>query len=297
MTSRSGRTRGGMLEAVALAVLVGGCTGVPAASDPSHVSGAPLIPVTTFFANRESNYDYKVSPDGRRLAWMASAGGRLTVHFRELDGGEVGVIDLLDAVDWAVRRGVADRRREGIMGWSYGGYATLVGMTFTPDVFACGVDIVGPSNLVSMLETRHTYWTWHALRPYWHKYAGDPARAEDRPRMEAKSPLFGADRVQRPLLIVHGANDPNVKLQESDQMVEALRRAGKEVEYLVFADEGHGGFDWRNNVKLFEAVERFLARHLGGRVAAPELSSTLGRGSQRYRLPSVRENVPTARSV
>src|SRR3989441_12091294 len=93
MTSRSGRTRGGMLEAVALAVLVGGCTGVPAASDPSHVSGAPLIPVTTFFANRESNYDYKVSPDGRRLAWMASAGGRLTVHFRELDGGEVGVID------------------------------------------------------------------------------------------------------------------------------------------------------------------------------------------------------------
>jgi dipeptidyl aminopeptidase/acylaminoacyl peptidase len=194
-------------------------------------------------------------------------------RFREAAVGEFAGkmhADLLDAVDWAVRRGVAEARRVGIMGWSYGGYATLVGLTFTPDVFACGVDIVGPSNLVSMLETRHTYWTWHALRSYWHKYAGDPARAEDRRRLEAKSPLFGAERVQRPLLIVHGANDPNVKLQESDQMVEALRRVGKEVEYIVFADEGHGSFDWRNNVKLFEAVERFLARHLGGRGAVPE---------------------------
>src|SRR2546422_11395003 len=198
MTSRSGRTRGGMLEAVALAVLVGGCTGVPAASDPPRVSGAPLIPVTTFFANRESNYDYKVSPDGRRLAWMASAGGRLTVHFRELDGGEVGVIDLLDAVDWAVRRGVADRRREGIMGWSYGGYATLVGMTFTPDVFACGVDIVGISNLVSFYETVPPYWKGGVM-PLFHKYVGDPSRPEDRRRMEAKSPLFRVDPVKRPL--------------------------------------------------------------------------------------------------
>jgi len=215
-------------------------------------------PVVQFLANR----GYAVL----QVNFRGSYGyGR---RFREAAVGEfAGKMhdDLLDAVDWAVRRGVADPQRVGIMGWSYGGYATLVGMTFTPGVFACGVDIVGSSNLVSLLETRHTYWTWHALRPYWHKYAGDPARPEDRQRMEAKSPLFRAHRAQGPLLIVHGANDPNVKRQESDQMVEALRRAGKDVEYVVFADEGHGAFDWRNNVRLFETVERFLARHLRGR--------------------------------
>jgi dipeptidyl aminopeptidase/acylaminoacyl peptidase len=173
--------------------------------------------------------------------------------------------DLVDAVEWAVRGGIADRRRVGIMGWSYGGYATLVGMTFTPEVFACGIDLVGPSNLVSLLEGRHTYWTWFFFRPLWHKYAGDPSRPEDRARMVARSPLFRADRAQRPLLIVHGSNDPNVKPQESGQMVDALRRAGKDVEYVVFGDEGHGRFDQANNVRLFEVVEQFLARHLGGR--------------------------------
>ncbi len=175
--------------------------------------------------------------------------------------------DLVDGVEWAVRRGVADRNRVAIMGWSFGGYATLVGMTFTPQTFACGVDIVGVSDLVSQLETRHTYWTWHALRPYWHKYAGDPARPEDRRRMEERSPLYRADRAQRPILIVHGANDPNVKRPQSERMAEALRRAGKDVEYVVFEGEGHGGFDPASNVKLFETVERFLARHLGGRAA------------------------------
>lgn len=177
--------------------------------------------------------------------------------------------DQLDAVDWAVGRDVADRRRVAIMGWSFGGYATLVGMTFTPEVFACGIDIVGVSDFIEQLETRHTYWTWHALRPYWHKYAGDPARPDERRRLEAASPLFRANRAQRPILIVHGANDPNVKLPQSERMVEALRRAGKDVEYVVFEGEGHGGFDVRNNVKLFETVERFLAHHLGGRQGRP----------------------------
>lgn len=189
-------------------------------------------------------------------------------RFREAAVGEfAGKMhdDLLDAVAWAVDQGVADRARVAIMGWSYGGYATLVGLTFTPDVFACGVDIVGMSSLVSLLETRHTLWTWHIFRPLWHKYAGDPSRPEDRRRLEAKSPLLRADRVQRPLLIVHGANDPNVKRQESDQMVEALRRAGKNVEYLVFPGEGHGDFGGQNNAKLAAAIERFLAVHLGGR--------------------------------
>ena len=190
-------------------------------------------------------------------------------RFREAAVGEfAGKMhdDLIDAVEWAVRSGVADRRRVGIMGWSYGGYATLVGMAFTPDVFACGVDLVGPSNLVSLLETRHTYWTWFFFRPLWHKYAGNPSYPEERQRMTAKSPVFHADRVQRPLLIVHGSNDPNVKPDQSGQMVDALRRAGKDVEYVVFGDEGHGSFDQANSVRLYEVVEQFLARHLGGRV-------------------------------
>jgi dipeptidyl aminopeptidase/acylaminoacyl peptidase len=189
-------------------------------------------------------------------------------RFRAAAVGELGGAmhgDLIDAVEWAVRAGVADRRRVGIMGRGYGGYATLVGMTFTPGVFACGVDLFGPSNLVSFVEGRHPHWTWFSLRPLWHRYAGNPSRPDERRRMTARSPLFRAARVQRPLLIVHGSNDPDVRPEQSGQMVEALRRAGKDVEYVVFGDEGHGGFDRANTVRLFEIVEQFLARHLGGR--------------------------------
>ena len=174
--------------------------------------------------------------------------------------------DLIDGVRWAIAKGIADPRRVAIMGASYGGYATLVGLTFTPEVFACGVDLFGPSNLVSLLEARPAYWTWSFFQPYYRKYYGEVTQPDDRRRLESQSPLFRADRVQRPLLVIHGANDPNVRKQESDQMVEALRREGKDVEYFVLYDEGHGGFgNPTSAVQMFRVVERFLARHLGGR--------------------------------
>ena len=172
--------------------------------------------------------------------------------------------DLLDGVRWAVEQGIADPARDAIMGASYGGYATLVGLTFTPEVFACGVDLFGMSNLVTQLEGRPSYWTWSFFEPYYRKYYGDVSRPEDRQRLEAQSPLFRAADVRRPVLVIHGANDPNVKQRESNQMVAALRAAGKDVQYLVLADEGHGAFgDPASALRMYRAIEQFLGACLG----------------------------------
>ena len=172
--------------------------------------------------------------------------------------------DLLDGVRWAVEQGIADPARVAIMGASYGGYATLVGLTFTPEVFACGVDLFGMSNLVTQLEGRPSYWTWSFFEPYYRKYYGDVSRPEDRQRLETQSPLFRAADVRRPVLVIHGANDPNVKQRESDQMVAALRAAGKDVQYLVLADEGHGAFgDPASALRMYRAIEQFLGACLG----------------------------------
>ena len=174
--------------------------------------------------------------------------------------------DLVDAVRWAVVRGVAHRRRVAIYGGSYGGYAALVGMTYTPDVFACGVSVVGPSNLVTLFENAPSYWklTW---QPRFVKYMGDPSRPADRARLEARSPLFKADRAQKPILIIHGARDQRVKLSESEQMVEALYRAGKDVRYVVLHDEGHlwSYGNPRNALRHYAEVETFLDRCLSAR--------------------------------
>ena len=188
--------------------------------------------------------------------------------FMEAAIGEFGAKmhnDLIDGVNWAIDEGIADRNKICILGGSYGGYAALVGMSFTPEVFACGVDVVGPSNLVSLLETTPVYWKY--IMPFFYKYVGDPAIAEQRKEMEGRSPLFKVNNVQNPLLIVQGANDPRVKQQESDQIVKALRDSGKEVEYLLFEDEGHGIQKWTNNLVYFRKMEDFLAKHLGGRSA------------------------------
>jgi dipeptidyl aminopeptidase/acylaminoacyl peptidase len=176
--------------------------------------------------------------------------------------------DLVDAVRWAGREGIADPARVAIYGGSYGGYASLVGMTFTPEVFACGVATVPISNLVTFYETVPPYWKL-AVMPLFHKYVGDPTRPEERVRLEAKSPLFKADRVQRPLLIIHGARDVRVNVRESEQMVAALRRAGKDVRFVVFPDEGHTREygNWRNALRHYVEVEDFLAGCLGGRTS------------------------------
>jgi dipeptidyl aminopeptidase/acylaminoacyl peptidase len=169
--------------------------------------------------------------------------------------------DLLDGVAWLVRQGVADPKKVAIMGGSYGGYATLVGLTFTPDTFACGVDIVGPSNLVSLLRTIPPY--WGPMKSLFTKRVGDVDREQE--FLESRSPLFKVDRIKAPLLIGQGANDPRVKQAESDQIVAALRKANKPVEYVVYTDEGHGFARPENRLHFYALAEAFLAKHLGGR--------------------------------
>jgi dipeptidyl aminopeptidase/acylaminoacyl peptidase len=174
--------------------------------------------------------------------------------------------DLIDGVEWIVGEGIADRARIGIYGGSYGGYAALVGATFTPDVFAAVVSVVGPSSLVTLVRSFPAYWR-PLLAGTWFRYVGDPDDPEQLADLEGRSPLNRVDAIVSPLLVIQGANDPRVTKAESDQIVAALRARGVEVEYMVKDDEGHGFVKPENRMDAYGAVERFFARHLGGRVA------------------------------
>ncbi|MEV3903762.1 S9 family peptidase [Mycobacterium sp. NPDC050551] len=174
--------------------------------------------------------------------------------------------DLVDAVEWAVKEGYADPDRVAIFGGSYGGYAALVGVTFTPDVFAAAIDYVGISNLANFMRTLPAGARPH-LAANWHRYVGDPDDPGQEADMLARSPISRVDRIRTPLLVVQGANDVRVVKAESDNIVAALRARGVEVEYMVKDDEGHGFLNPENQIDLHHAVERFLARHLGGRTA------------------------------
>ena len=171
--------------------------------------------------------------------------------------------DLTDAVDWAIEQGVAAPDRVAIMGGSYGGYATLAGLTLTPEKYACGVDIVGPSNLVTLLESIPPY--WKPQISIFHSRMGDNTTEEGRSFLTSRSPLTFADKITRPLLIGQGANDPRVKQAESDQIVAAMQAKDIPVTYVVFPDEGHGFHVPANNIAFFGISEAFLAQHLGGR--------------------------------
>ena len=171
--------------------------------------------------------------------------------------------DLIDVVEWAVEQGIADRDRIAIMGGSYGGYATLVGLSFTPDVFACGVDLVGPSNLNTLLDSVPPY--WKPMLGMLRTRVGDNSTPEGRRFLAERSPLSRADRIVRPLLIGQGANDPRVKQAESDQIVAAMTERGIPVTYLLYPDEGHGFARPENNLSFMAVAEAFLARCLGGR--------------------------------
>jgi dipeptidyl aminopeptidase/acylaminoacyl peptidase len=171
--------------------------------------------------------------------------------------------DLIDAVQWAVKEGIADKGRVAILGGSYGGYAALVGLTFTPEVFACGVDIVGPSNLVTLLNTIPPY--WEPGIAMFTTRVGDHRTEEGRRFLESRSPLTFVDRIRRPLLIGQGANDPRVKQSEADQIVAAMQRRGIPVTYVLYPDEGHGFARPENRLSFNAVVEAFLSRHLGGR--------------------------------
>jgi dipeptidyl aminopeptidase/acylaminoacyl peptidase len=169
--------------------------------------------------------------------------------------------DLVDAVEYVAAQGWADRSRVAIYGGSYGGYAALVGAAFTPDVFCCAVDIVGPSNLKTLLETIPPYWAPMIAQLY--RRVGNPET--DEAFLWSRSPLSRAHDIRIPLLIAQGANDPRVKQAESEQIVAALTEAGIDHEYLLFPDEGHGFAKPENRIKFYTAAERFLAKYLGGR--------------------------------
>ncbi len=169
--------------------------------------------------------------------------------------------DLLDAVAWVTAHGHADPDRIGIFGGSYGGYAALVGAAFTPDVFRCAVDIVGPSNLKTLIESIPPYWA--PLVAQFHTRVGNPETESD--FLWERSPLSRAGDIRIPLLIAQGANDPRVKQAESEQIVAALKEKGIPHEYLLFEDEGHGFAKPENRLRFYTAAERFLAEHLGGR--------------------------------
>jgi dipeptidyl aminopeptidase/acylaminoacyl peptidase len=169
--------------------------------------------------------------------------------------------DLIDAVRYVTGQGWADPDRVAIYGGSYGGYAALVGAAFTPDVFRCAVDIVGPSNLQTLLESIPPYWA--PMKAQLYKRVGNPET--DQEFLWSRSPLSRARDIRIPLLIAQGANDPRVKQAESEQIVAALDEAGIDHEYMLFPDEGHGFAKPENRLKFYAAAERFLARHLGGR--------------------------------
>jgi dipeptidyl aminopeptidase/acylaminoacyl peptidase len=172
--------------------------------------------------------------------------------------------DLIDAVDWAVEHGYADRDRVAIFGGSYGGYATLVGVTFTPDVFAAAIDYVGISSLLNFMQTLPATARPH-LANNWHLFVGNPDDPEQEADMLARSPITRVDQICTPLLVIQGANDTRVVQAESDNLVEALRARGVDVEYMVKDDEGHGFVNPDNVIDMYRAVDRFLAEHLGAR--------------------------------
>ncbi len=186
--------------------------------------------------------------------------GKKFLHAGDHEWGAKMHDDLLDAVAWSVKEGTVDAKRVAIFGGSYGGYAALVGATFTPDTFACAVSVVGPSNLVTLLKSIPPY--WEPQRKLFALRVGDVDTEEE--FLKARSPLFKVDQIKAPLLIAQGAKDPRVKQAESEQMVEAMRKANKPVEYLLFEDEGHGFVRPQNRMRFCAAAEGFLAKYLGG---------------------------------
>lgn len=175
--------------------------------------------------------------------------------------------DLTDAARWAVAQGIADPQRVAIAGGSYGGYATLAGLTFTPDLYACGVDIVGPSHIKTLFQSIPPYWA-----PFKKQLVLRVGDAEGDEELNRKiSPLFHADKIRAPLIIGQGANDPRVNIAESDQIVEAMRANGRPVSYVVYTDEGHGFARPENRMDFYGRADRFLADCLGGRHEAFEM--------------------------
>lgn len=211
--------------------------------------------------------------------FRASGGyGKHFLNAGDKQWGKLMQDDITYGVNYLVDRGVSDPNRIAIMGGSYGGYATLAGLAFTPEVYACGVDIVGPSNLFTLLESIPPY--WEAGRKWLYEMTGDPETEEGQKLLREASPLFSADQINKPLMIVQGANDPRVKKAESDQIAEALRAKGHDVIYMLAEDEGHGFRKPNNRMAMYVEIEKFFAKHIGGDVqeaTTSEIETLIGK--------------------
>ena len=176
-------------------------------------------------------------------------------------GGKMNV-DLIDGALWAIDQKIADPKKIAIYGASYGGYATLIGLTSTPDFYACGIDVFGPSDLEALIDEKPVWWKLGMHRYY--KYIGNPDNPEDLKSIKARSPINKVDAIQRPLLIIHGSEDPRVPQKHSSKIIEKLKNLKKDFEYHIFSDEGHG-IHRENRITYYEIIDKFLAKHLGGR--------------------------------
>ncbi len=198
-----------------------------------------------------------------QVNFRGSAGfGKKFLHAGDKEWGRKMQDDLTDAVKWAIEKGYADPKKVAIYGGSYGGYATLAGAAFTPELYACGVDIVGPSNIMTLIASIPPYWA--PMLKVFHTRVGDPGA--DSVMLKERSPLFSANKIKIPMLIGQGANDPRVKQAESEQIVAALKGNEQYVEYVVYPDEGHGFARPENRLDFYGKSEKFLAKYLGGRV-------------------------------
>jgi dipeptidyl aminopeptidase/acylaminoacyl peptidase len=249
---------------------------LPPGSDANGdgIPDAPVPLVLNVHGGPWARDDYGFDPEHQ---WLANRGyAVLGVNYRGSTGFGKSFInasnkewagkmhdDLLDAVEWAVAQKITTADKVAIYGGSYGGYATLVGLTFTPHTFACGVDIVGPSNLATLLATIPPYW-----KSFFEEFAtrvGDPRTEEGKKLLEERSPLTRVDAIKKPLLIAQGANDPRVKQAESDQIVQSMKDKGLPVTYVLYPDEGHGFARPANRTSFYAIAEGFLAQCLGGR--------------------------------
>lgn len=208
-------------------------------------------PEMQFLANRGYavlQMNFRGSTGYGRRFWMAS--------FKEW--GKTMQNDVTDGVDWLIRQGIANPKKVCIYGGSYGGYATLAGLAFTPKVYACGVDYVGVSNIFTLLETIPPY--WEPMRQQLYEMIGHPEKDKD--LLTAASPIFHVDKIRAPLLVAQGAKDPRVKQAESDQIVAALKKRGIDVPYILKENEGHGFHNEENRFEFYEAMDKFLGKHL-----------------------------------
>ncbi len=222
-------------------------------------------PEVQFLANRGYavlQMNFRGSTGYGRKFWEAS--------FKEW--GKTMQDDITDGVQWLIKEGIADPKRVAIYGGSYGGYATLAGVTFTPDLYAAAVDYVGVANLFTFMKTIPPY--WKPFLDMFHEMVGDPEK--DKELLAAESPVMHVDKIKTPLFVAQGAQDPRVNKNESDQMVDALRKRGVDVEYMVKDNEGHGFHNEENKVAFYEAMEKFLDQHLHPETAGPTAGSAAG---------------------